>query len=197
MSHNWNLYFSSYLIWDGWGHIRAGQELRSIGLQFWSRHSLRNTIDSVKSAIPVRGFEYSVGAEIVFRSDNACVIDFGLKAVNTPDSLLDGANRGDYVVGEICLSLDRSILLPEEIEFSFPHYKWQVQGITADVTPYISHPADRRALVRDESRLQYVEVQSTTGVNNEWERPTRESVRGGFFLQCKLLDNLGQIKTAL
>src|SRR5580704_12146361 len=125
MSQNWNLYFDSYLIWDGWGHIRVGQELRSIGLQFSSRHSLRNTTGSVKSATPVRGFEYSVGAEIVFKSDNACVIDFGLKAVNTPDLLLDAANRGDYVVGEICLSLDRSTLLPEEIELSFPHYKWQ------------------------------------------------------------------------
>jgi hypothetical protein len=187
MSQNWILHFASYLIWDGWGHIHVGQELQSIGLQFWSRHPLRNTADTSKSAMPVRGLEYSVSAEIVFRSNDACVIDFGLKAVNTSEILLDGANRGNYVAGEIGLSLDRSVLLPEEIELSFPRYKWQVEGISADVTPYIPHPTDHRALVRDESRLQYVEVQSTTGVNNEWKRPTREHVRGDFILHCKLL----------
>ena len=191
MSQNWDLHFASYLIWDGWGHIRVGQELRSTGLQFWSRHPLRCTTDSGKSATLVRGLEYSVSAEIVFRSDDACVIDFGLKAVNRSDVLLDGASRGDYVAGEIGLSLDRSVLLPEEIELSFPHYEWQVDGITADVTPYIPHPTDHRLFVRDETRLQYVEVQSTTGLNNEWKRPTRESVQGGFILHCKLLHDLG------
>lgn len=187
MPQNWNLYFPSYLIWDGWGHIHVGQELRSIGLQFWSKHPLRNTANPSKFAIPARGHEYSVSAEIAFRADDACVIDFGLKAVSTPDVLPDGANRGDYVTGEIGLSLDRSVLLPKEIELSFPHYKWRVDAINADVTPYIPHPTDRRALVRDESRLQYMEVESTMGVNNEWERPTtRESVCGGFIFHCEL-----------
>jgi hypothetical protein len=40
-------------------------------------------------------------------------------------------------------------------------YKWHVEAITADVTPYIRHPEESRRLLRDASRIKYEQVIST------------------------------------
>jgi len=188
MPEHWNLFFSDYLIYDGWGHIRVGQEIASSGLDFWSAHPLLISTDRRKSAIPLPAFRYSVSAEVVFRSDKACILDFGLFAFGTPDLLPDGAKIGEYVTGNIGLGIDRSIAVSKDIERSIPKYKWRVDGITADVSPFIPFAKNSPTLVRDDSRLRFEEVQSTSTIEKELGKLTAESMRGGFYLCCKLIN---------
>jgi hypothetical protein len=185
MSQHWNLSFPAYLIWDGWGHIRVAQKLASRGLEFGTTQQLQIATGRHKSAIHATHFGYLATAEVLFRSEKACLIDFGVIAIRTADVLPNRAAVGDYVTGEIGLSIDRTTVVPEEIESSVPQYRWEVEKITADVTPYIPHPANSRVLVKDESRLRYREVQATSDVCG---LPTTESVRGGFILHCKQID---------
>jgi len=87
MAQHWNLFFPAYLIWDGWGHISEGQELPSHGLEFGAAQPLLTSTDRRKSAVPAADFGYSATVEVVFRSDKACLIDFGLIAVGKPGLL--------------------------------------------------------------------------------------------------------------
>jgi hypothetical protein len=188
MSEPWNLYFPSYLIYDGWGHVHVGQDLVTSGVEFRSVRSLRRAEDQSKSAVPAPSFAYLVTAEVIFKSKEGCLIDFGLPAVGAPDLMPEGASVGEYVTGEIRLLVERQVALASDVERSVPRSIWHVAGITADLTPYIQHsdPTFAKVLVRDDSRAQYKQVQSTLALDQEMRIPTTTNVKLGFYLHCNL-----------
>jgi len=111
------------------------------------------------SAIPVDDYKYRVVAEVAHFSEKACVIDFGLRATADPDLLPPGCTKGDYVTGEI--GLDLPLCTPVVPEPVSEKHRWQVNRISADLTPYVAHPDNPRFFTRDDSRIRYQEVPST------------------------------------
>jgi hypothetical protein len=188
MSESWNLYFPSYLIYDGWGHVHVGQELETSGVEFCCKQSLTNTEDQTKSAALLPNFGYLVTAQVIFKSKEGCLIDFGFPAVGTPDLVLGEARVNEYVTGEIRLFVERQTALSSDNERLVPRCRWHVAGITADLTPYIQHsdPTFSKVLVRDDSRAEYKQVPSTLAVDQEMRIPTTTNIRLGFYLHCNL-----------
>jgi hypothetical protein len=137
--------------------------LSRILVKEWAREDQ----DSAKSAIAVPDYKYRVVAELVFLSEKACVIDFGLRAIGYADSVPPERKQGEYVTGEVALSLPLCTeIVPEEIDNSLRR-KWHVNGIHADMTPYISHPDNPKSFFRDESRIRYEPVLSTASVKTD------------------------------
>jgi len=188
MSEPWNLYFPSYLIYDGWGHIHVGQELVTSGVEFRCAQSLRRAEDRSKSAVPALNFGYLVTARVIFKSKEGCLIDIGLPAVGTPDLMPEGTSVGESVTGEIRLLIERQTALSSDDERLVPRCTWHVAGITADLTPHIQHPDPTlsKVLVRDDSRAQHEQVPSTLALDQEMRIPTTTNLGLGFFLHCNL-----------
>jgi len=51
-------------------------------------------------------------------------------------------------------------IVPDEVLKTLAH-KWEINRISADLTPYIAGPDDPRFFTRDGSRIQYQDVPST------------------------------------
>src|SRR6266481_4898046 len=183
MSERWNLYFPSYLIYDGWGHIHVGQELVTSGVEFLCAQSLRGAEDQSKSAVPALNFGYLVTGQVIFKSKEGCLIDFGLPAVGTPDLMPEGISVGEYVTGEIRLLVERQTALSSDDERLVPRCTWHVAGITADLTPYIQplDPTFSKVLRGDGSRVQHELVPSTLALDQEMRIPTTTNLRLGFY----------------
>jgi hypothetical protein len=188
MPSPWNLGFPAYLIYDGWGHVRVGQELTTSGIEFRCAKSLRRVENGSKSAVSIPNFGYLVTAQVIFNSKEGCLIDFGLRAVGKPDLTPEGVSVGEYVTGEISLLVERQTALPSDAERLVPHCIWQVAGLTADLTPYSPHPdaTSSKVLIRDDSRAEYKQVPSTLALDQEMRIPTTANVRLGFYLHCNL-----------
>lgn len=103
-------------------------------------------------------------AEIAYVSEQACIIDFGLRTTTTDDVLPPGCQRGDYVAGDIYLRLPLCTEVGPEEVFKALSHRWQVNGISADLTPYVARPDNSRLFVRDASRVRYQDVPSTDSV---------------------------------
>jgi hypothetical protein len=162
----WNIHYSRWVIDDGQPELDVEQDFDWFALAFWpTQGPLLSTSERVKSAVPTADYKYTVTAEVVFRSEGSCVIDFGLKAIAHPECIASKCKQGDYIKGELALSLPLCTeVAPEEISKTLAR-KWQVNEIHADVTPYISHPDNPKFFFRDESRIQYEPVLSTASVN--------------------------------
>ena len=162
----WNIHYSRWVIDDGQPELDVEQNFDWFALAFWpTQGPLLSTSERVKSAVPTPDYRYTVTAEVVFRSGGSCVIDFGLKAIAHPECIASECKQGDFIKGELALSLPLSTeVAPEEISRTLAR-KWQVNEIHADVTPYISHPDNLKFFFRDESRIQYEPVLSTASVN--------------------------------
>ena len=164
MSLEWNLHYAGWIIEDGGPGRAVKDDFDWFSLEFWSNNKLETTHDPAKSAITVPDYKYRVVAELIFLSEKACVIDFGLRAIGYADSVPPECKQGQYVTGEVVLSLPLCTeIVPEEIENSLRH-KWHVNGIHADTTPYISRPDNPKTFFRDESRIRYVPLLSTASV---------------------------------
>jgi len=162
MPTDWNLYYEGWIIADGEPDLEVGQSFEWFAIEFWTaKGRLVKTDERRKSAIPVADYNYRVVAELAYLSDNACVIDFGLRAIRTPDLLSPECKQGDFVTGEIRIGLPLCTeVVPEEVLKTLAH-KWHVNRISADRTLYVAHPDDPSSSFRDESRIRYQEVKST------------------------------------
>jgi hypothetical protein len=130
-------------------------------LAFWSDEKLAKASERETSTLPAPDFKYRVLAEVIYLSDRACIIDFGLKATSTDDLLPARCHKLDFVTGEIGLRLPLVTEVGPEKEFRKLAYRWRVNRISADLTPYILHPDNPRFFTRDNSRTQYLDVLST------------------------------------
>ncbi len=162
MPHEWNLHYASWIIGDGEPDRSIGEVFDWFALEFWTESRLTMSSERSASAIPVDDYKYRVVAEVAHFSEKACVIDFGLRATADPDLLPPGCTKGDYVTGEI--GLDLPLCTPVVPEPVSEKHRWQVNRISADLTPYVAHPDNPRFFTRDDSRIRYQEVPSTESV---------------------------------
>jgi hypothetical protein len=161
----WNLGFPSYLIADGeYPELSAGQEIECFALEFHPR-TLKVSPPGPKEAKLAIGSDYSVVAEILYLSDEACLIDFGLRAVcSLPGrDVPKTARTGDHVQGLIYIGIPLAIpLIPEQFMSSLKH-RWRVENISANTTPLMESVSSSGLRFRhyDESRTSYEKVDST------------------------------------
>jgi hypothetical protein len=164
MRSEWNLYYPSWMIADGEPHRAVGEIFEWFSIEFWTVKSLERTDERRKSAIPVADYNYQVVAEVAYLSEKACVIDFGLRAIRTPDLLSPECGQGDYVTGKVSIGLPLCTkVVPAEVSKTLMR-KWRVNRISADLTPYVRRPDNPRFDFRDETQIQYQEVESTTAL---------------------------------
>jgi hypothetical protein len=150
----WNLHYEAWIIGDGEPDRSVGEVFDWFAVEFWSGEGLASSSEKSKSAIALPHFEYRVCAEMIYLSEAACVIDFGLKATAHVRNLASGCKEGDFVSGKIGIGLPAyTELLPEHF---FNLYRWRVNRISADLTPYLPGIG-----MPDRSRAQYQEVDST------------------------------------
>ena len=87
MPIDWNLQYPSWMIADGEPDRETGESFEWCAVEFWTEGVLESTDERSKSAVPVADYNYRVVAEVVYLSEKACVIDFGLRAIRTTEWL--------------------------------------------------------------------------------------------------------------
>ena len=87
MLAEWNLHYEDWIIGDGEPDRYVDDVFDWFALGFWSGEKLDKVKAGERSAVPVSDFRYRVVAEVVYVSENACIIDFGLKTTTTNDLL--------------------------------------------------------------------------------------------------------------
>ena len=165
----WNLRYDAWIIGDGEPDRSVGEVFDWFAVEFYSEQGLAKTDAQSKSAIPVGDFEYRVVAEVVYVSDKACIIDFGLRAIARSDNLRPGCKEGDYVSGIIGIGIPGYTEIAPDPLLKTLERRWQVNGISADLTPYTSEVCmpDGSRIPQgfpDRSRIQYQEVNSTESI---------------------------------
>jgi hypothetical protein len=163
MALEWNIWYPEWMIGDGLPNRSVGEEF-IWEAEFYPNERLTKANERRKTAVPIPEYKYRVMAELLCLSEQACLIDFGLKVVGDADSIASDCRPGDYLTGEVVLSLTRGRLLAADKTLEFVSRKWRVNAIQADITPYISLADNPRFFFRDESRIKYQSVGSTGDV---------------------------------
>ena len=163
MLAEWNLHYEDWIIADGEPDRHVGDVFDWFAVAFWSDEKLTKASQREKSALAIPDFKYRVVAEVIYLSDRACIIDFGVKATSTDDLLPSDCQKGDFITGEVALRLPLVTEVGPEEEFKKLTYRWRVKRISADLTPYIARD-NPRFFTRDHSRIQYQDVVSTQSV---------------------------------
>jgi len=153
------------MIADGEPDREVGETFEWFAVEFWTQQPLTKTRVRSKTAVLVADFKYRITGEITFLSDKACVIDFGLSAIDTPNAVTPDCQQGDYVTGDIGIGLPLCVEIAPDAVLETLRRKWHVNSISADLTPFKSYPDNPRLLVRDEARIEYIEVKSTRDVD--------------------------------
>jgi hypothetical protein len=168
----WNLHYEAWVISDGEPDRSVGEVFDWFAVEFWSDEGLAIASEMSKSVIVLPNFEYRVCAEVIYLSEAACVIDFGLNAIAHVRNLASRCKEGGYVSGRIGIGLPASTeLLPEHF---FNLYQWRVNRISADLTPYLPDIG-----ILDRSRAQYREIDST-----------KSGKARGYVLHCSEINSL-------
>ena len=167
MQREWSLHYPRWIIGDGQPDRHVGDIFDWFAVDFWGESQLVTASKKIASAIAADDYQYHIVAEVTYLSENSCVIDFGLPATGSRDSLPPQCVQGDYVSGEIKLELPLCIpMMPESVVATQKH-RWRVDRISADITPHVAHPDSPRFFKRDESHIRYEDVTSTESVSAE------------------------------
>src|SRR5215216_160170 len=108
--NQWHIDLAPWIISDGnYEHFHRGQVER-FAVELFAQ-SLERSAQPVKRVEHVEGSRYRVSAELVYLSDEAAVLDFGLRGYwerhGEPDPRLPtGVPVGTFVCGEIGLGID-------------------------------------------------------------------------------------------
>ena len=167
MLTEWSLHYPLWVIQDGYPSREVGETFEWCNVDFGADPPLAKTGIRSKIAIPIADFGYRVTGEVECLSDEGCLLDFGLRAMSFHKAIAPDCKQGDYVTGEIGISLAYGIMYLPEAVFDTLKCRWHINRITADLTPYISHPDNPRFFFRDETRIQYADVRSTLEVKAE------------------------------
>ncbi len=140
MSQEWNLHYARWIIEDGQPERCVQEEFNWFSLEFETTNKMERGSERRKYALPASDYRYRMSAEIIFLSEKAAVLDFGLKAIGHRDQLPAKCAQGEYVTGEVALGFplcDANV--PEEMQRLLAR-RWHVNAIQADMTPYVSRP---------------------------------------------------------
>ncbi len=143
------------MIGDGEPHRAHGEVFNWFAVEFWSEERLAKTPRSTRSAVLGQDYRYCVTAEVIFLVKNkSAVINFGLLAIGNINDLPPDICVGEFVTGEIGIGLPLCIEpVPDKLILKMGR-QWQVEGLSADLTP-------RTHGIRDSARIAYKEVIST------------------------------------
>ena len=172
----WNLHYARWVIDDGEPERHVGETFEWFAVDFWPDSAMVQSVETTKSAIPIADNAYRVNAEVICISDDtklaSCILDFGLRAICDGANVLPpGCQKGDYVTGELRLGLP----LCASVSSDELTYRWRVNKVSADLTPYVLDPT-KRFRIRDVSAIEYDDVSGT------------EAVKGkGYVLHCSQL----------
>jgi hypothetical protein len=139
------------MIEDGCPDIECGQILEWPALEFSSESTLAITKTKSRGAFEPDHHRYSVTAEVIYLSDTASIMDFGLNAIGRRGLLLPECRLGDFVTGEIYVEFPLCTeIVPDQV-FASLAYGWNVVSILADLTPHIARQArnGRKVMIRD------------------------------------------------
>jgi hypothetical protein len=170
--NQWNIDLSPWIISDGnYRHFSRGQ-VAHFAVELFVQ-SLERSARPEKQADHLEGSRYRVSAEIVYLSDRAAVVDFGLQAYwdrhGEPDTRIpEGATVGSFVCGEIGLGIDPYPYFEQPYKLpGIPAliYTWHIDAITMNWAPYIhgADPTGRPCWVADESKIVREAVERTDG----------------------------------
>ena len=183
----WNLGFPANLVADGeYPVLSRGQEIDSFALEFHPR-TLRSVQAAAKQATLSVGCDYRIVAQVLYISDEACLLDFGLLAVcSLPGrDVPRDVRAGSYVAGVIYVGIPLCIpTIPEQFMGSLKH-RWRIESISANITPLVEtiNSSGQKFRRYDESKIAYEGAESTnTGAMD-------------YVLHCELLINLTSFRS--
>ena len=157
MPNDWSLRYDAWIIGDGEPDRTVGDIFDWFAVEFWSQAGLIQVNERAKSATEAANYEYRVSAEVVFVSEEACIIDFGMRAIGRRGTLPPGCKEGDHVSGQIGIGIPLgTAVVPIGL---LRGYRWRVNQISADLTPRMPGSG-----LPDDSRTQYQAVSSTESV---------------------------------
>jgi hypothetical protein len=153
-----------WIISDGnYEDFHAG-EVRQFALEFYAPPSLQKVGVSEKKLRPIDKNKYQVTAEVVFASEEICVLDFGLLAYSDNADVRGAFTKGEFIEGEIGLGVDPFFYFEDlsNIE-GVPAliYEWRIDSIEQDITPFVLAEGCDRFYIPDESRRGYAHVLGT------------------------------------
>jgi len=93
------------MIGDGEPHLKIGDIFNWFAVEFWSEEPLTKTSRGSRSAKGCGDFQYRVTAEVVFVTEKAVVIDFGLLASSVLGNVQPDVRVGDFLSGNISVGL--------------------------------------------------------------------------------------------
>jgi hypothetical protein len=160
----WEIGLSSWIIQDGnYGDFEMGQ-IAEFALEFCSEYH-RQSEQRTKSCTKLGAAKYAIIAEVIFLTDKAWVLDFGICAFQESKPP-PGISLGTFVKATIHLGIDPFFYF--EGLNKLPRvpaliYTWKINSIGRQTAPFIeSHdPSGRKILLRDEEKLRYEDVMKT------------------------------------
>ena len=125
------------------------------------------------------GARYDLCGRVLFVLEEAWVVDVGI-AVYGNRLLPPNVAAGDMVAGDAYLGIESPAVYDDAFFRAAPplRYSWRIEGIRLATTPWLE--VAPRSLMRDETRVGYVDVERT----NAWED---DAGRGHYVLDCALL----------
>ena len=136
MTTEWNLRYDAWIIGDGEPNRDVGEVFDWYAVEFWSVEGLATVEAKSKSAVSIADYEYRVVAEVVYLSEDACIIDFGLRVIAHTRICVPGCRQGDYVAGNVSIGLPAIIENAPNALLKTLEHRWRVNRISADLTPY-------------------------------------------------------------
>ncbi|MGA8090129.1 MAG: hypothetical protein WCA10_22855 [Terracidiphilus sp.] len=164
MHLEWNLHYSRWVIDDGEPERHVGDIFDWFAVSLWSDATLTRTVERTKAAVPIADNSYRVSAEVIYVSHDpeqaARILDFGIKAISEKADILPReCKEGEYVTGEVRLELPLCTRASRHFA-----YRWRVNRISADLTPYVPDPV-RGCFIRGASEVRYQDVVGTDSVH--------------------------------
>ena len=175
---------SAWIVQDGnYADFTTGQDAK-FALEFYSPVGLRPAAPGPMTAEHLSASRYRVHAQVVFASDAVCVIDAGLFVAFEERQPPPHAVAGGWVEGEVYVGIDPFFY------FEYLHknegmpplsYRWQVQRILRETTPWVEvrDAHGRTVRTRDETKEAFVPVRET----DAWH----DDGNGHYVVECRRL----------
>lgn len=181
--HAWEVGLSAWIIQDGNYDNFASGQVAEFALEFYSQNYRQSDVHS-KSAKCLGAAKYEITGEVVYLTDEVCVLDFGICAFQESKPP-EGISVRCFVTAEIYLGIDpffyveRLYTLPEIPALI---YSWKIDSIGQQTAPFIEtrEPSGQKVLIRDENKFGYKPVSKT----DAWKDDTGNAE---YVLTCALL----------